>query len=123
MQIGGGSQKRRTSWGCTWTKPQGPLCNRHCPADDDDVGDNDDDNGGGGGFDDGYDGGRGGEGLWTKDHHAPCSTVLMMVMIMMVATMMMVKMLDSRTTSTIKPAPFMRARTNVYKFCRNLWGG
>ena len=73
MQIGGGSQKRRTSWRCTSTKPQGPLCNRHCPAADDDVvGDNDGDNGGGG-FDDGDDGGRGDDGLWTKNKHALCN--------------------------------------------------
>ena len=50
----------------TWSKPQGPLCNRHCPAAADDVGDNDDDNGGGG-FDDGDDVvRRGDDGLWTK---------------------------------------------------------
>ena len=50
-------------------------------------------------------------------------TVLMMAMIMKAVTMMMVRMLDPRTTGTIKLAHFRRARANVYKFCRNLWGG
>ena len=55
--------------------------------------------------------------------HLAIGTVLMMAMIMMAVTMMMVKMLDLRPTGTIKPAPFRRARANVYKFCRNLWSG
>ena len=55
--------------------------------------------------------------------HLAIGTVLMMAMMVMVVTMMMVKMLDPTTTGTIKPAPFRRARTDVYKFCRNLWGG
>ena len=51
--------------------------------------------------------------------HLAIGTVLMVAMIvvvvamMLVVTIMMVKMLDSRTTGTIKPAPFRRARTNV----------
>ena len=49
----------------TRTKPQGPLCNRHCPASDDDIGDNDENNG--------DDGGRGDGGLWTKDRYASCN--------------------------------------------------
>ena len=68
--------------------------------------------------------GVGDDGLCTKTSmHLAIGAVLMMAMIMMVVTMMMVKMLHSRTTGTIKPAPFRRARANVYIFCRNLWGG